>query len=270
MSTEANTFEKISINNINAKTKAFAEAFGTYLLEMWGVNSLTLNVDGREYQSETYIVADDAELAEACRKLGEAKNITAAIRSSNNDDFAWRLEAGYLSLLSDDEELKNNISYKSTDYYDQDSCVDLFSFGKNGAETLACDQPEMTFSDVQIWYSYTPEISFSCLDGFSENVVNTINAILLSLATEYFERGEDSVYTDKRELFIDGSISFKTADIPVIANKLQQAVDAVKGTIGAKCEIDINAVPDGEDDYDFASVHFGLEDGRVRVGYCRF
>ena len=270
MSIEANTFERISINNINAKTKAFAEAFGTYLLKMWGVNSLTLDVDGREYQSEAYFVTDDVELAEACRKLGEAKNITAAIRSSNKCGFAWRLKAGYLSLLSDDEELKNNISYKSTDYYDQDSCVDLFRFGKNGAETLACDRPEMNFSDVQHWFSYTGQIVFTCYNGFSEDVVNTINVILLSLATEYFERDEDSVDVDKHELSLGLSLSFKTADIPVIVNKLQQAVDAVKGTIGAKCVIDINAVPDGEDDYDFASVHFGLEDGRVRVGYCRF
>ena len=87
---------------------------------------------------------------------------------------------------------------------------------------------------------------------------------------EYFERNEDLVNADAYELSIFPSISFETENIPVIANMLQQAVDAAKGTVGARCEIEINAVPCGTKDYDFASVRFWLEEDRVKVGYCRF
>ena len=270
MSIEANTFERITIDNTNAKAKAVAEAFGEYLLKTWGIHSLSMIADGREYQSKADTVSENAELADVCRRLGEAKRIEASLRSTNAGGLDWRLESCFLSLLTNDEDLKSCVTYKSTDYYDQGENVDLYRFGENGPERLECDQTEMTFSDVQSWYCYTPQIDFYCDNGFADDVFNTVNGILLKLATEYFDRDEDLVDADEHELNIGFSVDFKTEDIPVIVNMLQQAVDAAKGTDGARCEIDINAVPGGKDDYDFASVRFWLEEGQVKVGYCRF
>lgn len=270
MSIEANTYERITIEHSNDKAKAVAEAFGEYLLKTWGIKSLSMNVDGWEYRSKADTVSENEELAGVCRRLGEAKHIEASLRSTNAGGLAWRLESCFLSLLNDDEDIKNCVEYKSTDYYNQDECVDLFSFGKNGVENVEYSSDPSIVSDIKEWICYTPEVSFEIEEESEEDVYSSVLNKLRHAAIDYFDMNEELLDAGLSEIILGGSFRFTTESIPAIVDLLQQSVDALKASPDSSCKILINAVPNGENDYDFASVRFELEDGKVKVGYCRF
>lgn len=270
MSIEANTFERITIENANEKTKAVAEAFGAYLMNTWGIVSLDMNVDGERYQSEDGTIAGNEELQEVCKKLGSAKNTVISVRSQNAGGLNWRQESCFLPLLTDDEDIKNHVTYKSTDYYDTDETVDLFSYGKNGPEKPEYEQSEEAVADIREWYCYTYVVRFENDDDFEDEVRDAILDRLCRFAVDYCDSDEDSVIDDGCEIYLEGSIRFKTESIPTMADLLQQSVDALKDLPDVSCEIVICAVPDGADDYDFASVSITLNDGQIRTGYCRF
>lgn len=270
MSIEANTFERITIVNANEKTKAVAEAFGEYLLKTWGILSLEMKVDGKEYRSDVDTVAEDEELAAVCARLGEAKSVTASVRSENEGGLNWRRGSCFLSLLTDEKDVKGYVTYKSTDYYDTDETVDLYCFGENGEEKPEYDQTADAIADIREWFCYTPTIRFECDDSFEDAVRDAVNAALFRLPVGSGGIDADAIEEDDCEICLEGSVRFGTENIPMIAAYLQQAVDALQNVPDASAEIFVNALPDGPDDYDFAAVRIRLEDKRVKVEYCRF
>ena len=48
MSVDANTYEEMTIHNVNAGTAEVARQLGEYLQKTWGIYKLTLTVDGPE------------------------------------------------------------------------------------------------------------------------------------------------------------------------------------------------------------------------------
>ena len=272
MSIEANTFERITIENANVMTKEIAKAFGEYLLKTWGIRTLDMDIDGCSYQTNEDTVETNEEFSDVCKRLGEAKNITISLRSENSGGLNWRLESCFLSMLTDDEDIRNYVTYKSTDYYDTDESLDLYSFGKNGVKKIEYGQNPEVISDIKEWYCYTHNIFFEAEEGFKEDIRSAILDKLHRLADEVKYPGSerDYVVDDEYEIYLEGALWFKTENIPKIAALLQQVVDTLKGFDDVSCDIIINAVPDGPNDYDFASVSFSLVDGQVQVGYCRF
>ena len=71
MSVEANTFEKMSICNINKKTALVAEDVAKYLTQISGIRDFSLDVDGKTYTSNDDSLPE--EILEVCRKLHAAK-----------------------------------------------------------------------------------------------------------------------------------------------------------------------------------------------------
>lgn len=269
MSIEANTFEVLTIRNENEKTRGIAQYFGEYLMSTWGIIKLVMHVDGKEYRTEEDSLDDSSEIYELCEHLEDYKSVVVSLRSQNAGGFAWRSETDFFKLLTDDEEVKSCVTYKSYDYYDTDNGIDLYSYGRNGVEKPEFDKTPDKVSDIMEWFCYTYDIHFENEDDFDVGTHDIIMDNLVKVATSC-NLEEDSVEDDGCEIFVEGSLSFKTSSISEMADLLQKAVDAIKDVSGATCEIEINAVPDGAGDYDFASVRFVLRDGKVCVEYCRF
>ena len=49
MSVDANTYEEMTIHNVNDRTAEVARQLGEYLLKTWGIYKLSLTVDGIHY-----------------------------------------------------------------------------------------------------------------------------------------------------------------------------------------------------------------------------
>lgn len=65
---------------------------------------------------------------------------------------------------------------------------------------------------------------------------------------------------------MNGSICFTTESIPEIVTQ----ADSLATQRTAEFEFEIYAVPDGEGDYDFASVAIEADGNTVKDTYCRF
>jgi hypothetical protein len=76
----------------------------------------------------------------------------------------------------------------------------------------------------------------------------------------------DDDWEDYGEIVLNGSIRFSTENIPEIV-KLANQLAALEI---AEFEFEIYAVPDGEGDYDFASVAIEAYGNTVNDTYCRF
>ena len=58
-----------------------------------------------------------------------------------------------MSLFSDDEDVRKNVTYKSTDYYDTDTEVMLYRFGEAGGEQItAYTESKESVADIKEWY----------------------------------------------------------------------------------------------------------------------
>ena len=126
-------------------------------------------VDGKSFEPDEESITEDSELYEACKNLDSAKNFEISLRSCNAGGLAWRKESAFVSMLTDDESLTKNISYKSIDYYDTDSFVDACVFDENGLKCASkFDDAFETVADIKEWYSYSPEIHITS-EGMNDN-----------------------------------------------------------------------------------------------------
>ena len=278
MSIDANTYEELNINNVNEKTADLAAQVSKYLIETWGIIKLGLTVDGATYNSTYERIEEDSELYSVCQKLADAKEISLSLRSNNGGGAYWRIESSFMGTLTDDEELKNNVTYKSTDYYDTESYVDVYLYDKNGLTQPEYDKTAEDVKDIEKWYSYTAAINIIAEDeAENEELHNEIIATLTNLCTEYFGIVEDEVedkledmWEDCGEINLLGGITFLNADISAIKEDLDRLVELVTASDNAEIIIEIGAVPDGENDYNFASVAFSFDGESVQDTYCRF
>lgn len=278
MSIDANTYEELNINNVNEKTADLASQVSKYLLETWGIICLGLIVDGVSYNSTEERIEEGSELYSVCQKLADAKEISLSLRSNNGGGACWRIESSFMGALTDDEELKNNVTYKSTDYYDTESYVDVYLYDKNGLVRPEYDKIADDVKDIQKWYSYTAAINITAEDeADNEELYNEITEILTNLCTKYFGIDEDEtedkiddMWEDCGEINLLGGISFLNVDVPAIKDELNRLAELLTSSDGAEISVEIAAVPDGESDYDFASVAFSYDGEAVHDVYCRF
>ena len=278
MSIEATTYEQINVKNNNEQTKAVAEKIGEYMLETWGILNLKMTVDGKAFETDEESITEDSEFYEVCKNLDSAKNFEISLRSCNAGGLAWRKESAFVSMLTDDESLTKNISYKSIDYYDTDSFVDACVFDENGLKCASkFDDAFETVADIKEWYSYSPEIHITS-EGMNDNtqlheaVLKNLTEILTSVC-EYDEdeldfRLEDD-WEDYGEMMIEGSLCFPSSKIKELKSCCENITREVNKYDSAKVELSINAVPNGEDDYDFAVLSIELKDGSVQVSALR-
>ena len=279
MSIEANTCEKLTVNNINKKTADIAARIGEYIVGTWGINHLELTVDGKKYISKEDTVEENSEIYEVCKNLGNAEHIDMFMRSCNAGGISWRMESCFMADFKDDDDIKNNIVYKSTDYYDTDAEIIMCAYDEKGLyyPTDNCTDALDDVSDIKEWYSYTPEIRVFAEDECeNEELHDLIKTSLTKLFVDIcgyeedeFEDLLDDEWEDCGEIITNGSLRFAAADIGEIKSLLSNIVSAVSEYEDAECEIKIYAVPDGENDYVFAGLAFVAEDGELSVECCR-
>jgi len=273
MSIEANTYEEIKIINCNEKTALLANEVGEYLLETWGIISLELNVDGNEYTSEKDKMEEGTDLFVICKNLAAAKEIALSLRSNNSGGAAWRIESCFMGALTDDEALKENVVYKSVDYYDQDSCVDTYLYDKNGLNCPDYDKTVSDISDIKSWFCYTPEFSLTTEETeneeLHEKVVEAMQKFAGCLIDYDYEDLVDDCFEDG-EMYLNGSLFFATDSISEIEEIFGGLAEELGEYESTEFSVVINAVPEGEDYYNFAVVSISVTDGNVKTAYCRF
>ena len=278
MSISANTYEEMRIHVMDEKTAEVARLVGEYLLKTWGIVSLSLTVDGIRYGEDTEgSIPAGTALHTVCEKLAEAHEITLAMRSENGGGASWRMDAGFMRALTDDTSVRNNVVYRSTDYYDTDSYVDLYLYDAHGLQKPGYEQNCESVADIRRWFCNTPTLRITC-DEETENEAlhEEILSVLTELCMEHFGLDEDEaeeMLDDDWEggaISLFGSLSFAGTSIPEIIALLERLLSLVRKPGTMEMELELCAVPDGEGDYDFASVQFVVRDGTVCAGYCRF
>lgn len=274
MSIEANTYEELHICNANEKTAQLCGAVSEYLLKTWGINFISLTVDGCTFEStEDETIEAGSELYNACQSLAAAKEISLRLRSCNGGGVNWRLESCFMKHFTDDVEIKTNVTYRSTDYYDTDPGVDLYLYNENGLQPMKYTDSADSVADIKEWYCYSPVLRL-CDEEQQENteLFEKMQAILAQLS-DLLDIDEDAVdmdWEDYGEIVLNHSVRFATKDIPTIKELTNQLVALLGDSDSADVELEIYAVPDGEGDYDFASVAIALDGTAVIDKYCRF
>ena len=278
MSIEANTYEELRIQNVNDKTAQLCGAVSEYLLKTWGINFISLTVDGSTYEStEDESIEAGSDLYNACQSLATAKEISLKLRSCNGGGVNWRLESAFMKHFTDDAALGDNVTYRSTDYYDTDPGVEMYLYNENGLQWMQYTGSADCVADIKEWYCYTPTLRIADeeqqdnteLHGKLMSVVTKLCS-LLGLTEEDMEDRLDDDWTSYGEIILNGSVHFATKDIPAIKELANQLATLLGGSDSAEFEFEIYAVPDGEGDYDFASVAIALDGTTVADEYCRF
>ena len=274
MSIEANTYEELHICNANEKTAQLCGAVSEYLLKTWGINFISLTVDGSTYESaEDETIEAGSDLYNACQGLASAKEISLKLRSCNGGGANWRLESAFMKLFTDDAELRGHVTYRSTDYYDTDPGVEMYLYNENGLQRVQYTNSADCVADIKEWYCYTP--TFRIADDeqagnaeLHEQLIAIVKKLcyLFGLDEEDMEDRLDDDWEDYGEIVLSGSIRFSTENTPEIV-KLANQLAALET---AEFEFEIFAVPDGEGDYDFASVAIEVNGNSVADNYCRF
>ena len=278
MSIEANTYEELHICNVNDKTAQLCGAVSEYLLKTWGINFISLTVDACTYEStEDETIEEGSDLYNACQGLVSAKEISLKLRSCNGGGVNWRLESAFMKCFADDAELKTNVTYRSTDYYDTDPGVDMYLYNENGLQQMQYTDPADRVADIKEWYCYTPTIRVADEEQqenaeLHANIMAVVTKLcgLFRLTEEDMEDRLDDDWEDYGEIILNGSVRFATKDIPAIKELANQVAALLVNSDSAEFEFEIYAVPDGEGDYDFASVALTLDGTTVADQYCRF
>ena len=278
MSIEANSYEEITICNVNEKTAQLCGAVSEYLLKTWGITYISLTVDDYTYEStEDESIIEGSELYNVCQSLTFAKKISLRLRSCNGGGVNWRLESAFMKLFTDEVEIKRNVTYRSTDYYDTDSGVDMYLYNENGLQRMRYTDSDECVMDIKEWYCYTP--TFRIADEEQQenaelhaNIMATVTKLcgLLGLTEEDVGDRLDDDWEDYGEIILHGSVRFATKDITAIRELANQLVVLLSDSDSAEFEFEIYAVPDGEGDYDFASIALFFEENAVCDNYCRF
>lgn len=278
MSIEANTYEELHICNVNSKTAQLCSAVSEYLLKTWGISFISLSVDGCVYEStDNETIEEGSDLYNACNGLASAKEISLKLRSCNGGGVNWRLESAFMKCFTDDAELKANVTYRSTDYYDTDPGVEMYLYNENGLMRMQYADSDECVADIKEWYCYTP--TFRIADEVQQenaelhaNIMAVVTKLcdLFRLTEEDMEDRLDDDWEDYGEIILNGSVRFATKDIPAIKELANQVAALLVNSDSAEFEFEIYAVPDGEGDYDFASVALTLDGTTVADQYCRF
>lgn len=274
MSIEANTYEELTIHNVNEKTAQLCATIGEYLITTWGINYISLTVDGICYDAiEDESITEEDEMYSVCQNLASAKEISFKIRSCNNGGFYWRSDTFLGKHLTDDTEIAKNVTYRSTDYYDTDSGVEMHLYNENGMQLIDYTDSSDSVADITKWYCYTPD--FHIVDDEQKDNQETYKktqSIISEMCNllDVDEENTDDCWEEYGEYVVNGSVRFENKDIPEIVDLANQLYDLFKDSESAEFKFAIYAVPDGVNDYDFASVAIELDGETIKDKYCRF
>lgn len=272
MSIEVNSYEELHIKNVNDKTAAICDLVGEYLIANWGINFLQLTVDGKPYECDEAI-AEGSELYAVCKELAAAKEVQLALRACGAFSVGWRLDDSFMKHFTDDADVKANVTYRCTEYYDTDPGVDMYRYDENGLQCMKYTDSAESVADIKEWYCYTPTLRIADDEQtgnaeLHDQLIAIVKKLcdLFGLDEEAMEDRLDDDWEDYGEIVLNGSIRFSTENIPEIV-KLANQLAALEI---AEFEFEIYAVPDGEGDYDFASVAIEADGNTVKDTYCRF
>ena len=272
MSIEVNSYEELQICNENEKTAAICGLVGEYLIANWGIHSLKLTVDSKLYKADEAI-AEGSDLYSVCKGLAEAKEVQVAVRACGAFSVGWRLEESFMKHFTDDADVKANVSYRCAEYYDTDPGVAMYRYDENGLQCMKYTDSAESVADIKEWYCYTPTLRITDDEQMGnaelhDQLIAIVKNLceLFGLDEEDMEDRLDDDWEDYCEIILNGSIRFSTENIPEIV-KLANQLAALEI---AEFEFEIYAVPDGEGDYDFASVAIEATGTKVKDSYCRF
>lgn len=272
MSIEVNSYEELHICNVNEKTAEICGLVGEYLIANWGINSLKLTVDGKQYESDEAIT-EGSELYCVCKALASAKQVQLALRACGAFSVGWRLEDSFMKYFTDNEDIKSNATYRCTEYYDTDPGVAMYRYDEKGLQCMNYTDTAQSVADIKEWYCYTPTLRIADDEQMGnaelhDQLIAIVKKLcdLFGLDEEDMEDRLDDDWEDYGEIVLNGSIRFSTENIPEIV-KLANQLAALEI---AGFEFEIYAVPDGEGDYDFASVAIEADGNTVKDTYCRF
>ncbi len=182
-----------------------------------------------------------------------------------------------MKYLSDDDDLKQNVTYRSTDYYDCDDYFDMRFYNENGLQEPQYNNAADSVADIQKWFCYTPTIHIFAEEYENKTELNEKATLLLRQMgdvlgfTEYeFEDHFEDISSDYGELSWFNSTIFSTETVKGLKDICSQLMSLCSNYDDIDFDFEISAVPDGENDYDFASVRICCEDGKVVDKYCRF
>ena len=259
MSIEANTSESMMLHNVNAETAELAEKYAQYLLKTWGIDSLEITADGESYTCEEETVEEDDEFAALVRSLPDRADFSVRFLSTNGGGLTWRREL-FLDWMSENEDaLKENVFYKSMDYYDVDPKIDLCLFNENG---LSYPEPQpaedLTQAEaVSEWFAYSPEIRIETDDPDDEELHDEVMNALSELMQDVFDADEDDI-TDEwedGEISFDGSLSVAGTDIGAMIEGFQRIGNILSEHESAEMHLDIGFVSDNDESRPFAVLH---------------
>ena len=276
MSTEANTYEELYIHNANDQTAEICNLLGEYLIANWNVRSLKLTVDNKHYETENS-VAEGSELYSVCKNLATAKKVQLAFRSCGRLNVYWRQESSFMKYFTEDQKVRENVTYRCTEYYDTDSGVEMYLYNEKGLQRMQYTDSAACVADIKEWYCYTPTFRIADEEQqenaeLHERIMAIVNKLcgLLGLTEDDMEDRLDDDWEDYGEIVLSGSVRFATKDIPAIKELANQLAVLIADSDSAEFEFEIYAVPDGEGDYDFASVAITLDGADITDQYCRF
>lgn len=276
MSTEANTYEELNIRNVNDKTAEICVLLGEYLIANWDVRLLKLTVDDKHYETETTFT-EGSELYSACKNLAAAKKVKLAFRSCGRLNVYWRQESSFMKHFTEDQNIKGNVTYRCTEYYDTDSGVEMYRYDGNGLQRMKYNDSAESVADIRGWYCYTPTLRIADDEQMDnaelhEQLITIVKNLceLFCLDEGNMEDRLDDDWEEYGEIILNGSIRFTTENIPEIVALANQLAALLEDSETAEFEFEIYAIPDGEGDYDFASVAIEASGSAVKDTYCRF
>lgn len=275
-------FEKLEIKNVNEKTASIADWLGTYLKENDEIIKLTVDVDGKQYESDEEDISGDSELVECCNGLKDAKQINITLRSENTfESFMQDSDCGNLFVNEQYiDDLKGNVAYRNITYSDTDQEIFMALFDANGYKDVDCDSIGNIgvdkVEDIEVWYSNTPIIEVAVPDELTENqdffdVLKEKYRNLLSLTVD-----EDSVEDYLEDCFFDETnieqphvMQFKKENINNIIAALNDIKALAESYKDVELKVEIYALPDGSDDYEFAVLEIKLENDEFVIKSAR-
>lgn len=272
------TYQEVTLNNANEKTIVFAKQLGDSLLRTEGIIVLKLTADEEHFDCQEDQIPENSLLSSLCKKLDQYKRITLSLRTINEQYFLDRINASPLKMLSAEPGLRAFVRYRSTDYYNDDESVDLCVFDEDGLRfphEEYCDSPELV-SDITMWYCNTPDLYVSAGDQGENKDLHTRIAGLLKQFLSDCCVGEDvderltDDWGDCGELMVEGNIWFKNESIPMMQMLLNKILEELRPYEDTELRVNIQAIPDGEGDYDFAAVRIIYKEESLSIGYCRF
>lgn len=269
------TAEKLTLNNKNKKTAEIAEKIGSYLKKTGQIVNLEMKVDGKHYKAKGDTLSNLSSVYALCDDLKNAEKIEFFMRSCDNEGLIERLKSNFLGMLTDDPEILQNVTYKSSDY-DEGTMTFLCAYDENGLRYPHEEYEDTTENilDISQWYCPAPNIALAS-DEVNPNLhdffVNSLKRICTLGGCENDELDEavSDDWEEYGEIVLEPALRFSGKDLKEIVDILKAVAEKAKQN-NVEYSMELYAIPDGDNDYDFASVAIISEDGKIKAKSVKF